>query len=156
VGHISYLSETALTRKFGRMLQRRPALSFGFEPDFLIESYLHHQGSSFVERFDANSYLYITRAMDYFDLVAEYGGDLKRAFAKTGARFLVLSFTSDWLFPTPESRVIADAATSAGATVELREIVSDKGHDSFLLEEPELLAAIRGFLNSVAAERNVG
>src|SRR5262249_26774444 len=132
IGHISYLSEGALAQKFGRALQDRDALSYGLGPDFQVESYLHHQGSAFVERFDANSYLYITRAMDYFDLAAEYDGDLRAAFAKTRARFLGVSFTSDWLFPTSENRLIAEAASAAGRAVEFREIVSHRGHDAFL------------------------
>jgi homoserine O-acetyltransferase/O-succinyltransferase len=152
IGHITYLSEAALARKFGRALQDRDALSFGFGPDFQVESYLQHQGSTFVDRFDANSYLYITRAMDYFDLAAQYGGDLRAAFAGARARFLCLSFTSDWLFPTAENRLIADAA---GPEVAFREIASDRGHDAFLLDEPELFAAVRAFLDSVAAERGI-
>ncbi|MBV9063536.1 MAG: homoserine O-acetyltransferase, partial [Alphaproteobacteria bacterium] len=152
MGHISYLSETALAQKFGRALQEREAVSYGFGPDFQVESYLHHQGSSFVERFDPNSYLYITRAMDYFDLAAEYGGDLRVPFDKTRARLLCVSFTSDWLFPTSENRVIAEAAAAAGCPVEFREIESKRGHDAFLLEEPELFAAVSRFLDSVAAE----
>jgi len=156
IGHISYLSEVALTQKFGRALQDRDALSFGFGADFQVESYLRHQGSTFVERFDANSYLYITRAMDYFDLAADYGGDLKAAFAATRARFLLTSFTGDWLFPTAENKSIADALQAAGAKVEFREIQSTKGHDAFLLEEPELYAAVRGFLEAVVAERGMG
>jgi homoserine O-acetyltransferase/O-succinyltransferase len=155
IGHITYLSEAALARKFGRALQDRDALSFGFGPDFQVESYLQHQGSTFVDRFDANAYLYITRAMDYFDLAAEYGGDLRSAFAGARTRFLCLSFTSDWLFPTAENRLIADAAAAAGAEVAFREIASDRGHDAFLLDEPELFAAVRAFLDSVAAERGL-
>ena len=112
--HITYLSEQALTRKFGRRLQNAPkdqreAISL-FGEMFEVESYLRHQGSTFVERFDANSYLTITRAMDYFDLAADYGGDLANAFRGTRTRFLLVSFTSDWLFPTPESRAIAPSA----------------------------------------------
>jgi homoserine O-acetyltransferase len=152
IGHISYLSDAALTQKFGRTLQGRDALSFGFDADFQVESYLRHQGNAFVERFDANSYLYITRAMDYFDLAAEHGGDLKAAFTGTKAHFLITSFTSDWLFPTAENRRVAEALCAAGAEVEFREIVSTKGHDAFLLEEPELFAAVRGFLNAVATK----
>jgi homoserine O-acetyltransferase len=156
IGHVSYLSEAALTQKFGRALQDRDALSFSFGADFQVESYLRHQGSTFVERFDANSYLYITRAMDYFDLAADYGDDLKTAFAGTATQFLITSFTSDWLFPTSESRLIADALEAAGATVEFREFASTKGHDAFLLDEPELFAAVRAFLASVAAKRGIG
>jgi homoserine O-acetyltransferase len=152
IGHISYLSDAALTQKFGRTLQGRDALSFGFDADFQVESYLRHQGNAFVERFDANSYLYITRAMDYFDLAAEHGGALKAAFTGTKAHFLITSFTSDWLFPTAENRRVAEALCAAGAEVEFREIVSTKGHDAFLLEEPELFAAVRGFLNAVATK----
>ena len=156
VGHISYLSEAALDRKFGRALQDRSAVSFGFAPDFRVENYLHHQGSSFAERFDANAYLYITRAMDYFDLAADYGGNLQHAFADAKALFLVLSFSGDWLFPTAESRLLAQAAAAAGARVEFREIASDKGHDAFLLDEPELFAAARDFVSLVAEERGIG
>ena len=152
IGHITYLSEVALAQKFGRALQDRDALSYRFEADFQVESYLHYQGSSFVERFDANSYLYITRAMDYFDLVSDYGGDLAAAFARTKARLLCLSFTSDWLFPTSENQLIAEAAAKAGAQVEFREIVSSKGHDAFLLDEPELFATVQKFLDSIAAD----
>src|SRR5271154_1415968 len=112
--HITYLSEAALQRKFGRSLQNREALSFQFAPDFQIESYLHHQGASFVDRFDANSYLYITRAMDYFDLAADYGGVLADAFRNSAVRFCGVSFTSDWLFPTSENRRTADALKQAG------------------------------------------
>jgi homoserine O-acetyltransferase len=155
VGHVSYLSEEALARKFGRSLQSRTALSFAFEPDFRVESYLHHQGSTFVERFDANSYLYITRAMDYFDLAADYGGDLKNAFQKTAARFLIGSFTSDWLFPTSENRSIAEALREAGVQVEFHEIASHRGHDAFLLDEPQLFDEVRSFLTSVSAEQGI-
>jgi homoserine O-acetyltransferase len=155
VGHVSYLSDAALERKFSRRLQDRAALSFAFEPDFQVESYLHHQGSSFVERFDANSYLYITRAMDYFDLAADYGGVLADAFRETKTRFLCVSFTSDWLFPTRENKATAAALAAAGAVVEFREIESDRGHDAFLLEEPELFAAARGFLDSLARSQGL-
>ena len=153
--HITYLSEPALQRKFGRNLQNRAEISFRFAPDFQVESYLHHQGSTFVDRFDANSYLYITRAMDYFDLAADYGGVLAEAFRGTKAKFCIASFTSDWLFPTVENKRIAHALNAAGATVSFVEIVSDKGHDSFLLDEPELFATARGFLNSVAQSRGL-
>ncbi|MBV9570882.1 MAG: homoserine O-acetyltransferase [Alphaproteobacteria bacterium] len=155
IGHISYLSEAALTQKFGRTLQDRTAYSFGFGADFQVESYLRHQGSTFVGRFDANSYLYITRAMDYFDLAAEQGSDLANLFRNTAIRFLVLSFTSDWLFPTNENRAIAQALSNAGAKAQFREIESIRGHDAFLLNEPEFAAAMGEFLNSVAHERGI-
>ena len=153
--HITYLSETTLHRKFGRRLQERAALSFGFDADFQVESYLRHQGSTFVERFDANSYLYITRAMDYFDLAAEYDGVLTRAFADTKVRFCVISFTSDWLFPTPESREVVRALNAVAANVSFVEIETDKGHDAFLLDEPELFQTLTGFLNGAAEHRGL-
>jgi homoserine O-acetyltransferase len=153
--HITYLSEAALHRKFGRSLQDRQQVSFGFDADFQVESYLRHQGSTFVDRFDANSYLYITRAMDYFDLAAEHGGVLARAFRKTPVRFCVVSFTSDWLFPTAESRAIVHALNAVAANVSFVEIESDKGHDAFLLEEPEFFATLSGFLNGCAEHRGL-
>jgi homoserine O-acetyltransferase len=153
--HITYLSEAALHRKFGRNLQDREALTFGFDADFQIESYLRHQGITFVERFDANSYLYMTRAMDYFDLAADHGGKLAEAFSKTATRFCVVSFTSDWLFPTEENRSIVHALNAAGASVSFVEIDTDRGHDAFLLDEPELFGAIRGFLRSAARAKGL-
>jgi homoserine O-acetyltransferase/O-succinyltransferase len=153
--HITYLSEAALQRKFGRTLQNREAVSFGFGPDFQIESYLHHQGVSFVDRFDANSYLYITRAMDYFDLAADHGGVLADAFRNTRTRFCIISFTSDWLFPTAENKRIAHALNAVAANVSFVEIETDRGHDAFLLDEPEMFATVRGFLNSAAASRAI-
>ncbi|MFN3546841.1 MAG: homoserine O-acetyltransferase [Mesorhizobium sp.] len=153
--HITYLSEAALHRKFGRNLQDREALTFGFDADFQIESYLRHQGMSFVDRFDANSYLYMTRAMDYFDLAADHGGRLADAFRGTSTRFCLVSFTSDWLFPTEESRSIVHALNAAGASVSFVEIETDRGHDAFLLDEPELFAAIDGFLRSAARARGL-
>jgi len=143
--HITYLSETALHRKFGRNLQKG-ALNFGFDADFQVESYLRHQGLSFTERFDANSYLYITRAMDYFDLAADHGGVLAHAFTGTKVRFCVLSFSSDWLFPTAESRAVVKALNAVAANVSFVEVESDKGHDAFLLDEPDFHATIKGFL----------
>jgi homoserine O-acetyltransferase len=153
--HITYLSEAALQRKFGRLLQDRQSLSFGFDADFQIESYLRHQGMTFVDRFDANSYLYITRAMDYFDLAGDYGGVLAEAFRNTKTRFCLVSFTSDWLFPTIENKRIAHALNAAGANVSFVEIESDRGHDAFLLDEPELFDTIRGFLSSAATAKGV-
>ncbi len=148
--HITYLSEPALHRKFGRELQS-DGLSWGFDADFQVESYLRHQGASFVDRFDANSYLYITRAMDYFDLAAGRGGVLADVFRPArDVRFCVFSFTSDWLYPTVESRSIVRALNAAGARASFVEIDSDKGHDAFLLDEPVLLSALGGFMASAA------
>ena len=153
--HITYVSEMALQRKFGRELQR-DGLSWGFDADFQVESYLRHQGASFVDRFDANSYLYITRAMDYFDLAASQGGNLAETFRKArDVRFCVFSFTSDWLYPTPESRQIVRALNAAGARASFVEIESDKGHDAFLLDEPVLHAALSGFVASAAQARGL-
>ena len=153
--HITYLSEPALQRKFGRNLQDREAWTFGFDADFQIESYLRHQGASFVERFDANSYLYLTRAMDYFDLAADRGGSLASAFKDTKTRFCVVSFTSDWLFPTDGSRQVVHALNAAAANVSFVEIETDKGHDAFLLDVPELIATTKGFLDSAAKTRGL-
>ncbi|HEV2604461.1 MAG TPA: homoserine O-acetyltransferase [Microvirga sp.] len=153
--HITYLSEVALHRKFGRNFQDRQAPTFSFDADFQIESYLRHQGMAFVERFDANSYLYVTRAMDYFELAAEHGGVLANAFKGTRTRFCVISFTSDWLFPTSDSRAVMHALNAAGASVGFVEIESDKGHDAFLLEEPEMFAACQGFIDAAARARGI-
>ena len=154
--HITYLSEPALHRKFGRRLQNRAALTFGFDADFQVESYLRHQGSTFVDRFDANSYLYITRAMDYFDLAEDHGGSLGGAFRNAAdVRFLVVSFTSDWLFPTEESRMMVRGMNAAAARVTFVEVESDKGHDAFLLDEPEFHGTLHGFLDGCAAARGL-
>ncbi|HMK89148.1 MAG TPA: homoserine O-acetyltransferase [Methylocystis sp.] len=153
--HITYLSELALQRKFGRKLQERAAPTFSFDADFQIESYLRHQGVAFVERFDANSYLFVTRACDYFDLAADYGGSLARAFQASKTRFCVVSFTSDWLYPTSASRAIVHALNAAAASVSFVEIESDKGHDAFLLYEPDFFATMRGFLDSAAKARGL-
>ena len=153
--HITYLSEQALQRKFGRELQR-DGLSWGFDADFQVESYLRHQGAAFVDRFDANSYLYITRAMDYFDLAAAHGGVLANAFrAASAVRFCVLSFTSDWLYPTPESRAVVRALNAATARASFVEIESDRGHDAFLLDEPVMIEALRGFLAAAGQTRGL-
>ena len=153
--HITYLSDAALHRKFGRKFQDRANPTFSFDADFEVESYLRHQGSSFVERFDANSYLYLTRAMDYFDIAADHSGLVAHAFRGTKTRFCVVSFTSDWLFPTSESREIVHTLNAAGARVSFAEITTDKGHDAFLLEEPELFQIVGGFLDSAAAARGL-
>ena len=152
--HITYVSEQALTRKFGRRLQHAPkapseAIAL-FGDMFEVESYLRHQGSTFVNRFDANSYLTITRAMDFFDVAAEHDGDLAQAFRGTPTRFCIVSFTSDWLFPTSESRAMARALNRAAANVSFVEIPTDKGHDAFLLEEPDFHRTVAGFLAGCA------
>ena len=139
----------------GRNLQDRKAVTYGFDADFQVESYLRHQGSTFVDRFDANSYLYITRAMDYFDLAAEHGGSLPAAFPGKQPRFCIISFTSDWLFPTSESRALVHALNAVAANVSFVEIETDKGHDAFLLHEPELFATLRGFLTGSAEQRGL-
>ena len=148
--HITYLSEAGLTEKFGRRFQARGdapgAKSFGFDADFQVESYLRHQGLSFVDRFDANSYLYITRAMDYFDLAEEHGGLLANAFRASSARFCLVSFDTDWLYPTAEARTVVRALNAAGAPVSFVELASPYGHDAFLLEVPELYRVIDGFM----------
>ena len=146
--HITYLSEQGLTEKFGRRLQDREAKSFGFDADFQVESYLRHQGLSFTNRFDANSYLYITRATDYFDLAEEHGGHLAQAFKGSNTRFCVVSFDSDWLYPTAESRSIVHALNASGAPVSFVELPSPFGHDSFFLEVPDFDRVIDGFLKA--------
>jgi homoserine O-acetyltransferase len=153
--HITYLSELALQRKFGRNLQDRNALGFGFDADFQVESYLRHQGSTFVDRFDANSYLYITRAMDYFDLAGPHDGVLANAFRGSPTRFCSISFTSDWLFPTRENRAIVQALNAAAANVSFVEVETDKGHDAFLLDEPEMFRTLSGFLQGAGSARGL-
>ena len=148
IAHITYLSDAAFQKKFGRNLQEKQDLSFGFDIDFQVESYLRYQGKSFVDRFDANSYLYMTRAMDYFD-VSEQLIKNKESIIKNKIRFLVLSFTSDWLFPTKESRGIVSLLNSIGSLVSSAEVVSDRGHDSFLLDEPQLFKITSGFLKGI-------
>lgn len=149
--HITYLSEQGLTEKFGRRLQGRDAKTFGFDADFQVESYLRHQGLSFTDRFDANSYLYITRAIDYFDLAEEFGGHLANAFKGSSTRFCLISFDTDWLYPTSESKVIAHALNAAGAPVSFVELASPFGHDAFFLEVPEFDSVVSGFLSAGAA-----
>lgn len=149
MAHITYVSEAALTRKFGRKLQNAEGLA-ALGDQFAVESYLQYQGSSFVQRFDANSYLTITRAMDLFDLAAEHGGVLSSAFRGPRTRFLLVSFSSDWLFPTAQSRAIARALNHVAANVSFVEVQSDKGHDAFLLDEPDFHNTLRGFLTGCA------
>jgi homoserine O-acetyltransferase len=149
--HITYLSEEGLTAKFGRHLQQGTEKRFGFDADFQVESYLRHQGMSFVDRFDANAYLYITRALDYFDLAEGFGGQLAAAFAATAARFCVISFDSDWLYPTAEARRIVQALVAAGRHASFVELASPFGHDAFLLDTPGLSQVVDGFLKAVEA-----
>ncbi len=166
MAHITYLSEQALTRKFGRRLKEPTPVtgpSRGGETPlgplsdmFEVESYLRHQGSSFVRRFDANSYLSITRAMDYFDLAADHDGNLSRAFAASPTRFCVVCFSSDWLFPTAQSRHLAHALNRAAVNVSFVEIESDKGHDAFLLDEPDFHRTLAGFLAGAAERAGLG
>jgi len=147
IGHITYLSEQGMREKFGRELRNAEHYSYDFNPEFAVETYLDHQGQSFVERFDANSYLYITRAADYFDLGKDYES-LKSAFAQTNSRFLVMSFASDWLFTPAQSKAMVDALTANKRDVSFCNIASPYGHDAFLLE-PEILGAfISGFLEA--------
>ena len=153
--HITYLSDDVLHRKFGRSLQDRDKITFGFDADFQVESYLRHQGYTFVDRFDANSYLHMTRAMDYFDLAADHGGELSKAFKGSKTRFCCVSFTSDWLFPTEEVRTVVQALNAVAANVSFVEIETDKGHDAFLLHEPELFDTVSGFLSAAATARGL-
>ena len=149
IAHITYLSENAMHRKFGRKLQSRDIISFGFDADFQVESYLRYQGRSFVERFDANSYLYLTRAMDYFDIVDKFSKAIEfPTIPNKHINYLVVSFTSDWLFPTIENKEIVKKLNYFNKNVSFTEIETDKGHDSFLLDELELDFTINGFLES--------
>jgi homoserine O-acetyltransferase len=153
IGHITYLSETKMREKFGRELRNAEAIKYDFVSEFEIESYLDYQSSRFVERFDANSYLYLTKAMDYFDLESQHGS-IRDAVAKAAARFLVISFTSDWLFPSWQSREVVNGLIAAGKQVTYANLPTDHGHDAFLLEFPELHRIIGGFLRE--AYRRVG
>lgn len=151
VGHITYLSELLLDKKFGRRLQSGNRLGYNFAKEFAIESYLDHKGSTFTKRFDANSYLYITKAMDYFDIARSYG-PLKEAFSGATARFLFVSYSSDWLFPTSQSKEMVRALLSSGKSVSFIDIDSPYGHDAFLLEEEKLTRIVEGFLAGVKQE----
>lgn len=154
VGHITYLSDESMHDKFGRRLQDGSEYSFEFVREFEVESYLAHQGKRFVERFDANTYLYMTKAMDYFDLRGD-ASTLSEALLNTEARFLVLSFSSDWLFPTARSRELVSALREVGAEVTFAEIPSAYGHDAFLLEPEAQHRLIAPFLrNALAASRS--
>ena len=153
IGHVTYLSDQSMRLKFGRRLQDKSDFSFSFDPEFQVESYLRHQGKRFVERFDANAFLYITKAGDYFDLAEQHGGgSMVEAFSKTSARFLVVSFTSDWLYPTYQSREMVKAIKKTGLDVSFCEIKAEWGHDAFLIPNPRLSSIIGGFLNRVFDE----
>ena len=153
--HINYLSADKFHDKFGRRLQNKEAKTFGFEADFQVESYLRYQGTKFVDRFDANSYLYITRAIDYFDLPADHGGFLANAYRDIKTRFCIISFSSDWLQPTEESRKIVRALNAVMADVSFVEIKTENGHDAFLMDEPEMFSVISGFLKASAVKRGI-
>ena len=155
IGHITYLSEASMREKFGRRIQDAESPRYGFDVDFQVESYLHYQGQSFVERFDANTYLYLGRVMDYFDPFRDPIA-LQQQLAKGSTSFLVLSFDSDWRFSTDHSRVITDELRLAGAPVTFREIESTQGHDSFLFAIPDYHATVTGFIDRLARERGIG
>lgn len=150
--HITYLSEVALQKKFGRNLQDKENFTFGFNAEFQVESYLHHQGYSFVERFDANSYLYITKAVDYFDLEKDFEGNLSDAFLTLSqqnkeAKICLIAFSDDWLFPPSEAKKLTHALIACGVNVSSIVIDSTAGHDSFLIESDALKNTVKGFLN---------
>ena len=147
IGHITYLSEQGMREKFGRQLRGAEGYNYDFNAEFAVETYLDYQGQSFVERFDANSYLYITKAMDYFDLVKDYSS-LRKAFANTKSRFLVVSFDSDWLFTSQQSEAMVNALAANGKDVSFCNMVSPYGHDSFLLEPGTLGDFISGFIEA--------
>ncbi len=151
IGHITYLSDDAMMEKFGRAL-REGKPGFHFDVDFEVESYLRHQGDKFSEYFDANTYLLITRALDYFDPAQDSGGSLTRAFADARAKFLIVSFTSDWRFAPERSREIVKALLDNRRDVSYAEIEAPHGHDAFLLDDPRYHALVRSFFETVHAE----
>lgn len=151
VGHVTYLSDEAMRRKFGRRLQDKEKFSFGFDADFQVESYLRHQGIKFVQRFDANSVLYITRAADYFDVVNELGktGPISKE-ESSKIKHLVISYTSDWLYPTYQAKELVQTLKRSGQDVSFCEIEADCGHDAFLIPDQRLSNLLRGFLDGIA------
>ncbi len=151
LGHVTYLSDEAMRAKFGRLLKEGQP-SFSFDVDFEVERYLRYQGQSFVERFDANTYLLMTKALDYFDPARDFGDDLSKCFTATDARFLVLSFTRDWRFAPERSREIVKALVKAGKQVSYAEIESEVGHDDFLLTQPDYVRTLRASLELAARE----
>ncbi len=153
IGHITYLSDESMRHKFGRRLQDKSDFSFNFDVDFQVESYLRYQGKKFVDRFDANSFLYITKAADYYDMEIQHdSGSAVKAFSKARAKFLVASFTSDWLYPTYQSKEMVQAMKKNGLDVSFLEIEAKWGHDAFLLPNERLTALINGFLDRVYGE----
>jgi len=153
IGHITYLSDESMRLKFGRRLQDKGDFSFNFDADFQVESYLRYQGRKFVDRFDANSFLYITKAADYYDLGKQHGeGSAVRALSKAKGRFLVISFTSDWLYPTYQARDIVKALKKNGRDVSFCEIEAEWGHDAFLIPSERLKTLIHGFLERIHHE----
>jgi len=151
IGHVTYLSDQAMRRKFGRRLQDKQDFSFGFDVDFQVESYLRHQGSAFVQRFDANSLLFITKAADYFDLTERTAnGRFLQDLTAARAKFLVVSYTSDWLYPTYQARELVQALKRSGRDVSFCEIEADCGHDAFLIPDERLSTLVRGFLDGLA------
>lgn len=153
IGHITYLSDESMRLKFGRRLQDKSDFSSDFAADFQVENYLHYQGTKFVERFDANSFLYITKAADYFDLESQHGsGSVVKAFSKTRAKFLVISFTSDWLYPTYQSKAMVQAMKKNNLDVSFCEIEAEWGHDAFLLPNKRLTSLVKGFLERAFRE----
>ena len=156
IGHITYLSENDMHERFGRKFQEKSSASYNFKDEFMVESYLKHQGDKFVDRFDANSYLYLTRALDYFDLATNNGGTLLAAFENANANFLVISFTTDWLYPSPMSKKVVQALRANGKNVVYTDVETDKGHDSFLLENPQLEKNITNFLKREHEKVNNG
>jgi homoserine O-acetyltransferase/O-succinyltransferase len=151
VGHITYMSDESMRQKFGRRLRAREKFGLDFDDEFEVGSYLRYRGSQFVERFDANSYIYITKAMDLYDLAAPYGETLGMAMERAKARFLVISFTSDWLYPSYQSLEIVSALRSRNRDVAYCELPSNYGHDAFLVEVGEQTEVVRGFLASTYA-----
>ena len=146
--HITYMSKSSLQKKFGRNLQEKRDLSYQFDIDFQIESYLDHQGNSFISRFDPNSYLFMSKAMDYFDLEADKEKDLTEIFANSNIKFCLISFSDDWLFPPSELQILSQKLNIAGLEVSYVNIESSHGHDSFLVKNELMEDIIRGFLDN--------
>jgi len=149
IGHVTYLSDEAMRRKFGRRLQDKASFSFGFDADFQVESYLRYQGSKFVDRFDANSVLYITKASDYFDVVEQLRVPFNKDSMET-LKYLVVSYSSDWLYPTYQAKELVQTLKRSGQDVSFCEIEADCGHDAFLIADERLINLIRGFLDGIS------